>query len=82
MNQEIIPKPFLQRVLSRTVKISITKNLRNAVLYNCLNKSIIICVNENPTYTIAGAHTDIYIILRNYISMRNVRLHLYQNVRL
>ena len=61
INQEIIPKPLLQRALRRRVNIIITKHLRKAVLYNCLNKSIIICVNENPTYTIAGVtHRHIY----------------------
>jgi len=49
MNQEIIPKPLLQSVLRIIVNIIMTKNLRNAVLYKFLNKSIMIWVSENPT---------------------------------
>ena len=54
INHEIIPKPCWQSILRIIVKSIITKNFKNAVLYNSLNKSIIICVNENPIYNIAG----------------------------
>ena len=63
INHEIIPKPLLHKILSTNVNIIITRNFINAELYNCLNVSMIICVRENPIYTIAGAQICIIYII-------------------
>ena len=56
ISQDIIPIPDWQSAFKSIVIIIITIILKNAVLYNPLNVSIIICVNENATYINAGAH--------------------------
>jgi hypothetical protein len=54
--QEIMPIPDSHNAFKSIVIIIITIALKNAVLYNPLNVSIIIWVNEKATYINAGAH--------------------------
>ena len=56
INHEIIPKPWVQRIFNNIVKTIIIINLKKAVLYKFLNKSIIICTSENTKYNNAGGH--------------------------
>jgi hypothetical protein len=53
---DIIDIPDLHNAFNKNVMTIITINLKKAVLYNPLNVSITICVNEKATYINAGAH--------------------------
>ena len=57
INQDTTPKPIWQSKLRATVNTIMTRNFRNAVLYKLLKMSIMICVIENTTYNMAGAHS-------------------------
>ena len=54
--QDMMSSPCAHNIFNKKVKIIITKNLKNAVLYNPLNISIIICVSEKIKYIKAGGH--------------------------
>ena len=65
INHETIPKPWVQRMFNNIVNTSIIINLKKAVLYKFLNKSTIICTNENTKYNNAGGHN--FAIFMHYI---------------
>jgi hypothetical protein len=56
INQAIIFIPFWHNMFNPSVNIIMTINFKNAVLYIFLNISIMICVNENIMYIVAGKH--------------------------
>jgi len=69
INQDTTPSPILHNIFNTNVKMTITINLKKAVLFIPLNISIIIWDNENPKYSIAGGHKDaniLYIISEYY----------------
>jgi hypothetical protein len=64
INHDINVNPDLHNKFNIIVNIIITKNFNIAVLNECCNVSIIICIVENPIYNIAGGH-KLYIIYIN-----------------